>query len=411
MRRVPQGQTVSAVRLLSRLPLPTVSTSSKALADRASHAEILAYLIDAAMARPDPVIAARRASSLLALLVWFGSPFFPSASWGVDCVFPSSAGPAPSKTTLSRSSTPPVRQTSRNSTPVQPPAAPVVPPAPAQPAAQVAPTPDVAEQLRLMNERLASLESALARASTLSSPASTSGPHAPVISIPSDHSQRHGLHAGASQAGSVSSPMTGVTPVSLNDTQHDGVGANAVETAGEAMAIEGLVDLGSAQGRNGDHASGVAGDGVTAHAWDSVKPDVLGRGIMTVEECDAEFDLCVPPVRRNSALAHPSAPTDFSIIFSLGQACFRQRLTGSLWSSASDLLFSFMPSSSRRCTIAPARPPRWSSTAPSRPSSTRSSHLRSSARNPINSRSTLSAPFSSSSFTNRSNSRRFMHEA
>ncbi|BGP30905.1 hypothetical protein JCM10296v2_002665 [Rhodotorula toruloides] len=212
-------------------------------------------------------------------------------TWGVNCVFPSSAGPAPSKTSLSRSSTPPVRQTSQHATPAQPPAPAPAPSPPAQPVVHDALAPDVAEQLRLMNERLASLESALARASTLSSPASTSGPHAPAISMPVDHAHRHALHVGASQAGSASSPMTGVTPAPLNDTQHDGVGANAVETAGEAMAIEGLVDLGSAQGRNGDHANGAAADGVAGHAWDSVQPDVLGRGIMTVEECEAEFDL------------------------------------------------------------------------------------------------------------------------
>ncbi|KAL8286556.1 hypothetical protein RQP46_004573 [Phenoliferia psychrophenolica] len=56
---------------------------------------------------------------------------------------------------------------------------------------------------------------------------------------------------------------------------------NPVETAGEAMAVEGLVDL-SAPGRS-------AGD-----PWSGglmLRPDVIERGIMSVAECEAEVDI------------------------------------------------------------------------------------------------------------------------
>ncbi|GAA5949938.1 hypothetical protein JCM21900_005531 [Sporobolomyces salmonicolor] len=181
-------------------------------------------------------------------------------TWNIECTFPSAAGPAPSKTTLSRSSTPqPTAKSAR--TPVTP---------AASTSDGLAATPDVAEQLRLMNARLESLESTLSR-SQLAFPAAPPPP--PPAAAPPPPA----LHR--SQAGSESSPMplAGVTP--LPEVHRDG--ANAVETAGEAMAVEGLVDL-SGPGRGAAAAA--------ATSWDAVKPDVLGRSIMTLEECDAEFD-------------------------------------------------------------------------------------------------------------------------
>ncbi|GAA6058651.1 hypothetical protein JCM10212_004062 [Sporobolomyces blumeae] len=174
-------------------------------------------------------------------------------TWNTECVFPSAAGPTPSRTTLSRGATPqaPTR-TTRGSTPVTNSTA-----APSQG--------DVAEQLRLMNARLESMESALARAQFS---ASTSQLPPPPAAPPPFVAHR-------SQTGSDISPMplAGITP--LPEVHHEG--ANAVEAAGEAMAIEGLVDL-SATTRN------------VASPYDSIRPDALGRSLLTVEECEAEFD-------------------------------------------------------------------------------------------------------------------------
>ncbi|GJN87579.1 hypothetical protein Rhopal_000533-T1 [Rhodotorula paludigena] len=211
----------------------------------------------------------------------------------MDRPAPAIAALPPSKTTLSRSATPVAStRTTRGATPAQP-----APPAPvastsAAPAPPAAPSPDVAEQLRLMNARLESLESTLSRAHF--APAAPGTPRVPGLAP-----QALAAHKTNSLAGSESSPMTGVTPQSLNathETQHDGVGVNAVETAGEAMAVEGLVDLGAAQDRNNN------GHGPAQAMWESVKPDVLGRGIMTLEECDAEFDFYFENIQPWTAL-------------------------------------------------------------------------------------------------------------
>jgi len=162
-----------------------------------------------------------------------------------------------------------------------------------------------------MNKRLESLESALTRATTLpgpgtprlglSSTAPYSGRHQTAARSPAAVSPAPQHLNGLSHAGSESSPRTvaGVTPHSASaaaEAHHDGAGANAVETAGEAMAVEGLVDLGGAQARGADSASAAQ---VT---WESVKPDVLGRGIMTLEECDAEFDFYFEHLQHWTAL-------------------------------------------------------------------------------------------------------------
>ncbi|GAA6008558.1 hypothetical protein JCM10207_007158 [Rhodosporidiobolus poonsookiae] len=338
-------------------------------------------------------------------------------TWGIDCIFPSSAGPTPSaKTNTARSSTPPTARPPKPAPP--PPQALAQAPPPIQPAqthaqqqhqqqqqqaqqvqqsmqlaqqmaqqiVQAGATPDVAEQLRLMNARLESLESTLSRAqlvlppltnlptsaTPLASSSSSSGGGAAtaaahhlahlthpahgsprmlsLVSASAAHPHPHGAapypypQASSRSAGSEASPRAlpagaGVTPGSggggagvhgaeSERAHHDGVGLNAVETAGEAMAVEGLVDLGggrkSEEGNGGgggdggakgkgveranghaveegkafdaaaeEGANGKAGEGLGGLGpWDagSLRPDVLERGVMTLEECDAEFD-------------------------------------------------------------------------------------------------------------------------
>lgn len=106
-----------------------------------------------------------------------------------------------------------------------------------------------------MTERLESIESTLVRAQ-ITFPSATSPNHASGSDISTLPQQSN---ANESRIGS----------------------GNPVETAGEAMAVEGLVDLSAPGGR------GMGGD-----AWDSMaRPDVLDRGVMTLGECEAEFDL------------------------------------------------------------------------------------------------------------------------
>ncbi|BGP14795.1 hypothetical protein JCM10213v2_002750 [Rhodosporidiobolus nylandii] len=166
---------------------------------------------------------------------------------------------------------------------------------------QQGPMPDVAEQLRQMNARLESLESTLSRAipppqaSSSLLLASQPRPGTPRLASLNPSLAAAAAAASAmprmstsSQNGSESSPQaggSGLTPASTSMLEHrDDVGVNAVETAGEAMAVEGLVDLCGEARTTQVHEEHQLG------AWDSVRPDVLGKSIMTLEDCDAEFD-------------------------------------------------------------------------------------------------------------------------
>lgn len=106
-----------------------------------------------------------------------------------------------------------------------------------------------------MTERLESIESTLVRAQ---------------ITFPSATSPNHASESDMS---------TLAQHPSANESRIGN--GNAVETAGEAIAVEGLVDLSAPGGR-----------GMGGEAWDSMaRPDVLDRGVMTLGECEAEFDL------------------------------------------------------------------------------------------------------------------------
>ncbi|GAA5946713.1 hypothetical protein JCM3765_000358 [Sporobolomyces pararoseus] len=162
-------------------------------------------------------------------------------TWSTECIFPSAAGPTPSNTTLSRASTP--RSAARGSSP------------PANPGPSSVDSNQVAEQLRMMNQRLESLEAALSRAQL---------PSPPVL-LPSTSTQRRSQTGGSD-----------IAPLPMqHEVHHDGT--NAVEAAGEAIAIEGLVEISRSSN--------------TPTKLDPSLPDVISRSIMTEDECEAEFDL------------------------------------------------------------------------------------------------------------------------
>ncbi|GAA5976295.1 hypothetical protein JCM10908_005445 [Rhodotorula pacifica] len=227
-------------------------------------------------------------------------------TWDIECIFPSTAGPTPSTSTLSRASTPDTRTTrARGATPSQSAAV-------ASTSANVAvatATPDVAEQLRIMNARLESLETALARATpattvTVSTAETNSSPRF-------HHLRTQSTLDSAPRATSASSAISPHGFPAVPETQHDGVGVNAVETAGEAMAVEGLVDLGggaSSKSRNG-HQSASAST-AQANIWEEVRPDVISKGILTYEECDAEFEFFFQNIQPWAGLLSTSLDRD-----------------------------------------------------------------------------------------------------
>lgn len=105
-----------------------------------------------------------------------------------------------------------------------------------------------------MTERLQSIEATLARAQ---------------VTFPANPQTQS--HSGNTVSGDT--PMTNASQL----YEHRPGTSNPVEAAGEAMAVEGLVDLSAPRGG--------------MEAWESMRPDVLGRGLMTREECEAEFDM------------------------------------------------------------------------------------------------------------------------
>lgn len=90
-------------------------------------------------------------------------------------------------------------------------------------------------------------------------------------------------HSGRTASGHSPNPSTANHESHLhNEHEHRAGTSNPVEAAGEALAVEGLVDLSS---------TATAAAGRLGEVWDATRPDVLGRGVMTVAECDAEFDV------------------------------------------------------------------------------------------------------------------------
>lgn len=110
-----------------------------------------------------------------------------------------------------------------------------------------------------MHEKLQAIEATLARAQVTFPP------------VASSSSRRAPSHSGQTNSGH--SPSTG------HDAQlheHRAGTSNPVEAAGEALAVEGLVDLSTPN---------------RSEVWDVTRPDVLSRSIMTVEECEEAFDV------------------------------------------------------------------------------------------------------------------------
>ncbi len=109
-----------------------------------------------------------------------------------------------------------------------------------------------------MTARLASMEATLARAQITINPIAV-----PSLAGPSSLS--------GPTPGSSDSPLTNGPHHVHHHAYHSNDTTNPVEAAGEAMAVEGLVDLG--------------GPGM---AW---RPDVLNRNLMTLAEVEQEFEL------------------------------------------------------------------------------------------------------------------------
>ncbi|SCZ93780.1 BZ3500_MvSof-1268-A1-R1_Chr6-3g08880 [Microbotryum saponariae] len=261
-------------------------------------------------------------------------------TWGIECIFPSSAGPVPSQPPPAQAkaskhtatgtgkikgkgkavATPTSVAHPRRSSTASDAAAAAPPPPPlggtaasaasAAPSAMASITPiELTQQLRAMAARLESIEGALARAE-VSFPASSSS-HSHHLS---NHRPSHS-HSG--QTVSDETPLSG--PYAHEQHQHQPNTSNPVEATGEAieaMAVEGLVGLSDSHQQSRSRATSNGIDNASAanpEVWDPSRPDVLSRTLMTVEDCESAFDVQVNSTMARCIRRYTNVPRGFVV--------------------------------------------------------------------------------------------------
>jgi len=212
------------------------------------------------------------------------------ATSGIDCVFPPSTGPAPSRTSPATSLPPPLVRTPAAA---QPEASGSTPAAastssltfdPAQAA-------DMVQQLARANSRLeilqATLDSVLSRRDVVV---------AESPRVPAQAASQHSSDASAAlQGGSfLSNDASAATA--------DETSAMSALMLAEASAASVLASasIASAAKRQREGASGA--QELLKPDWSIAMPDVLERGIMTLDECEAEFDIFFTHIQPWAAL-------------------------------------------------------------------------------------------------------------
>ncbi|KDE02979.1 hypothetical protein MVLG_06513 [Microbotryum lychnidis-dioicae p1A1 Lamole] len=241
-------------------------------------------------------------------------------TWGIECIFPSSAGPVPSQPPPPQAKAPKhtatgtgkikgkgkavatptsVAHPRRSSTSSDAVAAAPLPPlgGGTAPSAAASPAPsaiasitpiELTQQLRAMAARLESIEGALARAEVSFSASSSSHSHHPSYHRPS--------HSHSGQTVSDETLLSGPYAHEQHH-QHQPNTSNPVEATGEAieaMAVEGLVGLSDShqQSRSRATLNGIGNaSAANPDVWDPARPDVLSRTLMTVEDCESAFDV------------------------------------------------------------------------------------------------------------------------
>ncbi|BGP45739.1 hypothetical protein JCM10450v2_001569 [Rhodotorula kratochvilovae] len=210
---------------------------------------------------------------------------------GIDCIFTSSAGPAPSASLATAAvlrEHSPARLRARSSTPSV--AAPLVPSPPAAPP-QLDPSQalDIVAQLERANSRLEALQSTL----------DTVLARRPADSPPA-------ACQSASQCGSELSAAARESALAAADDTAAGGATSAMSALqlAEAGAVSALASAKMSATAAGKQRGGAA-DGEEMLAmpdWTSARPDALERGIMTVEECEQVFDCYFANLQPWSAL-------------------------------------------------------------------------------------------------------------
>ncbi|SGZ28758.1 BQ5605_C027g10440 [Microbotryum silenes-dioicae] len=157
-------------------------------------------------------------------------------TWGIECIFPSSAGPVPSQPPPPQAKAP--KHTATGTGKIKGKGKAVATPtsvAHPRPIASITPI-ELTQQLRAMAARLESIEGALARAEVSFPASSSSHSHHPSYHRP--------WHSHSGQTVSDETPLSG--PYAHEHHQHQPNTSNPVEATGEAieaMAVEGLVGL------------------------------------------------------------------------------------------------------------------------------------------------------------------------
>ncbi|GAA5843712.1 hypothetical protein JCM9279_000113 [Rhodotorula babjevae] len=210
------------------------------------------------------------------------------ATSGIDCVFPPSTGPAPSRASPATSLPPPAART----------------PAAAHPdASGSTPTTssssltfdstqaaDIVQQLARANSRLevlqATLDSVLSR---------RDGVVAESPRVPAQEASQHSSDASAALQGG--SFLSNEASAGADETSAMSALMLAEASAASVLAS---ASIASAAKRQREGASGA--QELLKPDWSIAMPDVLERGIMTLDECEAEFDIFFTHIQPWAAL-------------------------------------------------------------------------------------------------------------
>ncbi|GAA5891090.1 hypothetical protein JCM8208_003159 [Rhodotorula glutinis] len=227
------------------------------------------------------------------------------ATSGIDCIFPSSTGPAPSRASPA-TSLPPPPPPFRTSAAAQPEASGSTPAASSSSltfdSSQAA---DIVQQLARANSRLeilqATLDSVLSRQDVAESPrvpAQDARTRQDVVEsprVPAQEASQHSSDASAALQGG--SFLSNEASAAADETSAMSALMLAEASAASVLAS---ASIASAAKRQREGASGA--QELLKPDWSIAMPDVLERGIMTLDECEAEFDVFFTHIQPWAAL-------------------------------------------------------------------------------------------------------------
>ncbi|KPV75620.1 uncharacterized protein RHOBADRAFT_52669 [Rhodotorula graminis WP1] len=201
------------------------------------------------------------------------------ATSGIDCVFPPSTGPAPSRASPATSLPPPLARTPVAAQPEASGSTPIATASSSSVTFDSSHATDISQQLALANSRLEILQA------TLDS----------VLSRQDEASQHSSDAASAALQGG--SFLSNDASAAADETS-----AMSALMLAEASAASVLASASIASAAKRQREGASSAQELLKPDWSIAMPDVLERGIMTLDECEAEFDIFFTHIQPWAAL-------------------------------------------------------------------------------------------------------------